>query len=146
MATVFDPGAPLDDSKLNEIITELAALKSTQTSISTNVQGISSSLDTSASSAVAKKLVAGQSESQSVTLVYNKPQTLTVTFSPALSGNIAALIYSLQITGAPGKVVDVTSAIQTSNSSGATIALHKVTPGTVKYSIVVHYLAIAKSA
>jgi hypothetical protein len=56
------------------------------------------------------------------------------------------LIYSLQITGAPGKIVDVTSAIQTSNSSGATIALHKVTPGTVKYSIVVHYLAIAKSA
>ena len=60
MATVFDPGAPLDDSKLNEIITELAALKSTQTSISTNVQGISSSLDTSASNAVAKKLVAGK--------------------------------------------------------------------------------------
>jgi hypothetical protein len=145
-ATVFDPGAPLDDSKLNEIITDLAALRSTQTSISTSVQGISSSLDTSASNAVAKKLVAGKTESQSVTLTYNKSVSITVPFSPALSGNIAALIYSLEITGAPGKAVDVTSAIQTSNSSGASIALHKVTPGTVKYNVVVNYLAIAKSA
>ena len=147
MTATFDAGAPLDNTKLNELLTKLSVLEAGQTSITASVAGVRSSIDTSASTAVAKKLVAGRSAAVQMTLKYGAEQEIEIPYVGAgLSGSCAAFLYSLQINGSPGYIVDVTSAIKGAGEKSATIRVQKVTPGSAAYTFVVHYLAIAATA
>jgi hypothetical protein len=147
MTATFDAGAPLDNTKLNELLTKLSVLEAGQTSINASITGVRSSIDTSASSAVAKKLVAGQTAAAQYTLKAGTEKEIDIQYTGAgLTGPCAAFLYSLQISGSPGNVVDVTSAIKSATEKSATIRVQKVTSGTSTYTIKVHYLAIAATA
>lgn len=143
MTATFDAGAPLDNAKLNEIITKLSVLEAGQTGLSASIQGVKSSVDSSATSAVAKKLLAGQTTPKSVTLKYGVEATFPITYLGTLTGNCAAFIYSLQIKATKDAGVDVSSAIISAGTKSASISLQKTTSGTDTYTISVHYLAIA---
>ena len=144
MTATFDAGAPLDNAKLNEIITELSILKAGQTGLSASIQGVKSSVDSSATSAVAKKLLAGSTPPTPVSIKYGVEKDFLVTYAGTLTGNCAAFIYSLQINPSKDAGVDLTSALKSAPSpKQATIVLQKSTPGTDTYMISVHYLAIA---
>jgi len=142
MAT-FDAGAPLDNANLNEIITKLEILTAGQTGLSAKIQGVQSSVDSSSTTAVAKKLLAGQTVPKKVTLKYGVETTLPITYVGTLTGTCAAFIYSLQIAVSKDAGVDVSSAIMKADAKGASISLQKTTAGTDTYTISVHYLAIA---
>lgn len=147
MTATFDAGAPLDNTKLNELLNKLSVLEAGQTSINASITGVRSSLDTSASTAVAKKLVAGQTPAAPYTLKYGTEKDIEIMYTGAgLTGPCAAFLYSLRITGSPGNIVDITSAIATATEKSARIKVQKVTPGTSTYTISVHYLAIAATS
>lgn len=143
MTATFDAGAPLDNAKLNEIIAELSILKAGQTVMTASIGEVKSSVDSSATSAVAKKLLAGQTTPKSFTLKYGVETTLTIPYIGTLTGNCAAFIYSLQIKATKDAGVDVSSAIISAGTKQASISLQKTTSGTDTYTISVHYLAIA---
>jgi hypothetical protein len=143
MGATFDAGAPLDNAKLNEIIAQLEILKTGQTGLSASIQGVKSSVDSSATSAVAKKLLAGQTTPRPFTLKNGVETTIPVPYVGTLTGACAAFIYSLAITPSKNAGVDVSSAIISAGAKEAKISVQKTTAGTDTYIITVHYLAIA---
>jgi hypothetical protein len=141
MAT-FDAGSPLDNASLNEILSQIEDLKKGDLSLSASIGKVEGSVSSSATSAVAKKLLAGRTPPKPYKLTAGTEKQIKFSYSGTLTGTCAALIYSLGI-DSKDSGVDVSSALISFTSDSAVISLQKTTAGTDTYMVSIHYLAVA---
>jgi hypothetical protein len=142
----FDPGAPLDATKLMQLVNAISELEANTFQLSTSVDALSNQT-------VAKRMISGSTAPQRIT-VGGSAVPIPVSFSPQqLSTAPSAILVTLESSSSN---VDLSYYIKgnSANQSGFTLMLsrvagvssdNKTTTSSATYeNVKVHYLALAK--
>jgi len=141
----FDPGAPLDASKLQQLVTYLNELDSQTFKLTSEVGSL-------ANKNVALRLISGTYTAGTLTLAGSAvPVEVTFENGRTLITEPSAVLTTLETSSA---TADVTCYLKSTNQRGFTIMVNRIAGATAKGSttagtttiqnVKIHYLALAK--